>query len=100
MTERRLLGWVEVDSGTLLIGDPVYVLPRASDGKPGVDYQAVIDAPADLHAQPMAERPVLLLQRFGGDGSFPVVGEFAEGELIAVRIDLDPPMNDEDDEEA
>ena len=99
MTERRLLGWVEVDSGTLLIGDPVYVLPRASEDKAGVDYQAVIDAPADLYAQPLAERPVLLLQRFGGDGSFPVVGEFAEGELIAVHIDLDPPM-DEDDEEA
>lgn len=99
MTERRLLGWVEVDSGTLLIGDPVYVLLRASDGKPGVDYQAVVDAPVDLHAQTVAGRPVLLLQRFGGDGSFPVWGEFDGPELIAVRIELDPPM-DEDDEEA
>ena len=95
MTERRLLGWVEVDSGTLLIGDPVYVLPRASDGKPGVDYQAVVEAPADRHAHSLADRPVLLLQRFGGDGSFPVVGEFAEGELIAVHIDLDPPMDEQ-----
>lgn len=100
MTERRLLGWVEVDSGTLLIGDPVYVLPRASAGKPGVDYQAVIDVPADLHAQPLAQLPVLLLQRFGGDGSFSVWGEFDGAELIAVRIDLDPPVDDEDDEEA
>ncbi len=97
MTERRPLGWVEVDSGTLLIGDPLYVLPRASEGKLGVDYQAVIDAPAELHAQPLAERPVLLLQRFGGDGSFPVWGEFDGEELIAVRIDLDPPLDDEDD---
>lgn len=97
MTERRLLGWVEVDSGTLLIGDPGYVLPRASDGKPGVDYQTVIDAPADLHSQPLVERPVLLLQHFGGDGSFPVVGEFDGEELIAVRIDLDPPMDEDDD---
>ena len=95
MTERRLLGWVEVDSGTLVIGDPVYFLPRASDGKPGVDYQAVVDASAELHAQPLAERPVLLLQRFGGDGSFPVWGEFDGAELIAVRINLDPPMNEE-----
>jgi len=56
LSERRLLGWVEADSGTLLIGDPAYVLPRASDGKPGVDYQAVIDAPAELPAQSLAER--------------------------------------------
>ena len=27
--ERRFLGWVEVDSGTLLVGDPLYSLPHA-----------------------------------------------------------------------
>ncbi len=100
MTERRLLGWVEVDSGTLLIGDPVYGLPRASDGKPRGRLPGVVEAPADRPAQPLADRPVLLLERFRGDGSFPVVGEFAEGELIAVRIDLDPLMDEEEDEEA
>jgi hypothetical protein len=26
--ERRILGVVEVDSGTLVIGDPAYALPR------------------------------------------------------------------------
>lgn len=50
MPERRFLGVVEVDSGTLLIGDPTYCLPRAEDRKPGIDYQAVIDAPLRLGA--------------------------------------------------
>ncbi len=89
-TERRLLGMVEVDSGTLLIGDPLYVLPRAATERLGVDYQEVVDADATRYAMPLAGMPVLLLQRFGGDGSFPVFGEFANGELVAVHIDLDP----------
>jgi hypothetical protein len=40
MIERRLLGAVEVDSGTLLVGDPCYVLPRRATGSPSVDYDA------------------------------------------------------------
>ena len=36
---RRFLGVVEVDSGTLLVGDPIYCLPRAKDGKSGIDYE-------------------------------------------------------------
>lgn len=97
--ERRFLGIAEVDSGTLLIGDPAYVLPRASDGKPGVDYEEVVRADGSIHAQPLAGRPVVLLQNFGGDGAFPVFGDFDDGALIGVRINLDPPMDDEDDED-
>ena len=43
--ERRFLGTVEVDSGTLLVGDPVYCLPYAIDDKAGIDYESVIGAP-------------------------------------------------------
>lgn len=88
-TERRFLGVVEVDSGTLLIGDPGYVLPRADSGKPGVDYQAVIDARAPVGG--IGGQPVLLLQSFGGDGTFPVFGEYEDGELLRVCIDFDAP---------
>src|SRR5262249_40556734 len=42
------LGMVEVDGGTLVIGDPGYMLPRASQHRPGIDYQAVINAPNDM----------------------------------------------------
>lgn len=97
--ERRFLGMVEVDSGTLLIGDPTYVLPRAATRRAGVDYQEVIEAVASEVASRLGGQPVLLLQNFGGDGSFPVVGEFLDGELVGVHIDLDPPMDDDDDDD-
>jgi hypothetical protein len=93
--ERRFLGIAEVDSGTLLIADPGYVLPRASEGKPGVDYEEVVQAVGTIHAQPLAGMPVVLLQNFGGDGPFPVFGDFDDGELVGIWINLDPPMDDE-----
>ncbi len=95
--ERRFLGIAEVDSGTLLIGDPAYVLPRASTGTPGVDYEEVVRADSRIHGQPLAGMPVVLVQDFGGDGSFPVFGEFEDGELMSIWINLDPPMDDEDE---
>ena len=89
--ERRFLGLVEVDSGTLLVGDPLYCLPEQARGRDGIDYAAVMDSPDEV-AAPLAGRPVLLLGRFGGDGTFPVFGEFEDGELVRVTIDfVDPP---------
>jgi hypothetical protein len=93
--ERRLLGFVEVDSGTLLIGDPTYVLPRASEGRSGVDYQAVIDAPMVDGAR-LAGQPALLLSNFGGDGSYPVIGEYEDGELMRAIVEFVGPDEDED----
>jgi hypothetical protein len=93
--ELRFFGMVEVDSGTLIIGDPCYVLPRMKDGKPGVDYEEVVVADSSQHASYLAGQPLLLLQNFGGDGTFPVYGEFEDGEFIGVRIHLDPLMDDE-----
>lgn len=98
-TEQRFLAVVEVDSGTLLIGDPAYVLPRASTGRAGVDYDEIEvtrDPPAAMY---FAGQPVLLIQQFGGDGTFPVFGEFDDGELIALHINLDPPVDDDDEKE-
>lgn len=93
---QRFLGMVEVDSGTLIVGDPVYLLARASEGKQGLDYQAVIDAPNEA-AAPLAGRPVLLLGRLGGDGVFPVYGEFDDyGELVRVRVEFVGPDDDEE----
>ncbi len=95
--ERRFLGIAEVDSGTLLIADPAYVLPRATEGKPGVDYEEVVRAVGTNHAQPLACMPVVLLQNFGGDGPFPVFGDFDDGELIGIWINLDPPLDDDEE---
>ncbi len=95
--ERRYFGNVEVDSGTLLVADPCYVLPRADRAEAGVDYKAVLDADFNEHASRIGSKPVILLSNFGGDGSFPVFGEFDEGELVGIYIDLAPPDDDEED---
>jgi hypothetical protein len=84
------LGLVEVQGGSLVIGDPGYLLPHAASRSPGIDYAEVVGAGDTWAAQPLANKPVLLLQRFGGDGTFPVYGEFQDERLRAVLIDLDP----------
>lgn len=87
-TQRRLLGVVDVDSGTLLVGDPAYVLPDADAGKTGVDYAEVVAVPMSEDVAPLAGRPVLLLQNFGGDGTYPIYGEFDGPDLARVVIEL------------
>jgi hypothetical protein len=93
--QRRFLGVVEVDSGTLLVGDPIYCLPRAKDGTQGIDYESIIGA-GDEPASYLAGKPVIPLGCFGGDGTFPVFGEIDEhGELVRVTIEFVEP-DDED----
>ena len=89
MIERRLLGTIEVDSGTMLVGDPGLVLSRAETGRDGVDYQVVIDVPMTETASPLGGRPILLIQNFGGDGAFDVFGEFEDGELVRLTIEFE-----------
>ena len=89
MKERKFLGVIEIDSGTLVIGDPAYLLPSTGHSKPGIDYQAVIDA-APLAHQPFANGLAMLLTTPDGDGPLGVYGEFEDGELWKVSIILDP----------
>lgn len=90
MTDRRLLGFAEVDGGTLLIGDPVYVLGHEAAGRRGVDYQEALDALGGAQGPVvrLAGQPVLLLQGFGGDGSYPVYGELEDGMFVRVVIEF------------
>jgi hypothetical protein len=87
--ERKFIGLVGVDSGTLVVGDPAYILGHKAEAREGIDYQEVIDAPIE-HAQELGGRPVLLIQDFGGDGTFPVFGEFEDGELMSFVVYLNP----------
>lgn len=98
MTERKFLGVIEVDSGTLVIGDPAYLLPSAKDGKPGVDYQAVIDAPRVPEAVPFADKLAILVN-LRDDGPYPVYGEYDDEGLLRVCILLDPIEIGEDEGE-
>lgn len=93
--ERRFLGEVEVDTGTLLIGDPGYCLPHTMDGTPGIDYETIIAAP-DQPASYLGGKAVILLGQFGGDGTFPVYGEIDEsGQLVRVTIEFVGPEDAE-----
>jgi hypothetical protein len=90
--ERRFLGVVEVESGTLMVGDPCYE-------SRGIDYRAVREGARKPQAVPLAGRPVLVLRNFGGIGTFPVFGDFDGGEPVGIWINLDPPMEGEDEPE-
>ena len=89
-TERRMIGIVEVDSGTVIISDPAYVLPRAEDNRPGTDYSAVLRDLTAAHATQLGGQGVVLLSNFGGDGPYPVYGEFEDGEFMRAIIEFEP----------
>ena len=89
MKERKFLGVIEIDSGTVVIGDPAYLLPSAERSKPGIDYQAVIDAEPAAY-QPFARGLAMLLTTPEGDGPLGVYGEFEDGVLWKVSVILDP----------
>ena len=87
VVERKFVGLVEVDSGTMVVGDPAYLLGFKAEDRAGVDYQEIIDAPI----QPIQElrgRPVLLFHAPEGDGSYPVFAEFEDGELLSFTVYL------------
>lgn len=85
--ERRVIGIIEVDSGTVVVGDPAYALPSVQDAKPGIDYSPVI-ADVESHGRQLADQPVVLLSNFGGDGAYPVIGEFEDDEFMRAIIEF------------
>lgn len=95
MAERRFREIVEVGSGTLVVGDPGYLLPRRTSRTDGVDCEEVIRGDAAGVPVPLADRPVLLMPGFGCAETFPVFGEFHEGGLARVTIEFVGP-EDED----
>jgi hypothetical protein len=92
--EWRHVGWVEVESGCMIVGDPTYLLPWKERGKPGINYQVAIDADASNAVTPIARKLALLFQRFGGDGRFPVFARFDGEELVSIQIDFVDPTDD------
>lgn len=88
-TERRVIGIIEVDSGTVVVGDPAYALPSKEHGKPGIDYSLIPDL-TGAPAYQLGGEPVVLLSNFGGDGAYPVIGEFEDGEFMRAIIEFEP----------
>ena len=90
----RFLGLVEVDSGTLVLGDPVYLLRSERDGRAGVDWDTVLEAP-DAPVAPLAGGMAMLLGSFGGDGAYPVFAELDEdGVVVRVTVHFVEPVEE------
>ena len=85
MTDRRFLGVVEVDSGRLLLGDPTYVGRLIHEGL--VANAAAFVEGAEGVAK-VAPPGVLLVTGFGGDGTYPVFGEFDEVGLARLTVEF------------
>ena len=63
--------------------------------KPGIDYSAVLPD-GERTARQLADQPVVLLSNFGGDGAYPIIGEFEDGEFMRAIIEFEPLDLDED----
>ena len=89
VVQRKFVGLVSVDSGTMVVGDPLHLLARPDGTTPGVDFQAVIDAESD-EVQPFASGSSLLLSLAMGDGTYPVFGEWEDGDFMSITVYLTP----------
>jgi len=81
--ELKELGVVGVDSGQLIITDPCYIntLPV---------YEKLCDIDGQVYFPRGFEGAGVKITGFGGDGIFPVFGEYdKDGLLVKVVIDLD-----------
>lgn len=84
------IGDVAVDSGTLMISDPCYVLRHDIKFDPLAEYQKVIDN-VESPCWSMINQLALGFGGFGGDGRYPVYGTYDElGLLRKVEIEFNP----------
>lgn len=99
MTERKLLGYADVDSGQLCVVDPCYVLDDER-------YRALIEQ-WDDKAEGGRQHSVPLKYHYAtgvnfntawGDGSYAVYGEIEDGRVVRVIIEMDGSDEEGDNE--
>jgi hypothetical protein len=85
----KLLGHVSVDSGTISIGDPCYIV--------GEDYEwkDVCDKFFPDENDRRGENSIefaghIMASTLYGDGTYPVYAEYQDGRISGLRIDFDP----------
>lgn len=119
----RVVGHVDVDSGTIMVIDPCYVLPDKRTGWPehlpdGGDpsswrylhgdetsvYLSAVDSAWEKNSYGRGAGGFgewgngFITSTTHGDGSYPVVADFdSNGRILQITIDFDPSY-DEDDE--
>jgi len=89
---RELLGWVSVDSGTVIITDPCYV-------DEGFSYDDMHKAWGDFKQNAIKgpEGLGVVVQTAWGDGSYPVYAEIQGDRVMRVTIEFDDYDEEEDE---
>lgn len=110
MTERVLIGRVDVDAGLIWLGDPCYVMGDDASSRvtKWSDFcDKLYDNPSHESAgysQPLDHKGAgIAVQTFMGDGTYPVYAEYAVNyfgnrAIKSVTIDFDPPWDEDEDE--
>ena len=104
--DRRLVGYCDVDSGTIWIGDPCYVVAKDSSHvfESWSDY---CDKSSEMfevgHSEPAGAGMGITLPTLDGDGAFPVYVEYEENMFGAIRparitIDFNPPYDSDEED--
>ena len=112
IVKEEIIGYFGVDSGTVMIIDPCYVLKDESE--PGVDFDhsteylrtvmPTCEAPyyggVVLDNYPDVPDMGVVCRTLYGDGEYPVIAEFnSEGRIVRLTIDFDPDIEEEEDDE-
>lgn len=115
---RKLIGHVSVDSGTIMIIDPCYVLPDdRGDGDDGLNYPTEChpdspfnDSPSSVYLRAVGHTAEngdrygawhlgMITGTYYGDGSYPVYAEIEGSRVRRITIDFDPGSDEDDDDE-
>lgn len=99
---KKFIGFVSVDSGSVWVGDPCYVIPsEAADSvESWSDYCDALDkinhwTSGKSFCQPLGQGIGLHVQTRYGDGSYPVFAEVnSDGSISNVTIDFDDEPSD------
>ncbi|WP_436739959.1 hypothetical protein [Streptomyces sp. BBFR102] len=103
MSERVKLGMVDVDSGTVFVGDPCYTITGDASHHIKTWSEWCGKLPWDQKnydvVEPAGSGVGLSVPTMYGDGSYPVYAEIVRGRVARVTIDFDPEYEEDDEDE-
>lgn len=94
---KKQIGQVSVDSGSIWVGDPCYVLGEDSSSGPEdwAAYCTILDnlghwSSDNSYIEPFGHGVGMYIQTTWGDGTYPVIGKFDKaGRLTSVTVNFD-----------
>lgn len=99
---RKLLGYVDVDSGSIFIGDPCYLVKEEDwkkFSKPYIDALNKGEVYAPIPHKKGHPGMGIVSGTLYGDGTYPVYAEFAKnGGIKSLTINFEDEYEDEDED--